>query len=237
MDIRLDKYISDFTELTRSEAKKAIRDGRVRVNGETARKPNAKLSFSDSVFMGEEEVVGERYQYIMFNKPAGVVSATVDRDETTVVEYVRSRSPRHLAKDLFPMGRLDKDTRGLLVLTNDGDMAHRLLSPARHVPKKYYVVLDVELNSTDVEQMRSGLDIGEKHLTKPAHMEIISGNECFLTITEGKYHQIKRMFRCLGKTVVGLKRVEMAGLKLDESLAEGEWRFLTEEEIEYLKTL
>ena len=160
--------------------------------------------------MGEEEVVGERYQYIMFNKPAGVVSATVDRDETTVVEYVRSRSPRHLAKDLFPMGRLDKDTRGLLVLTNDGDMAHRLLSPARHVPKKYYVV---------------------------AHMEIISGNECFLTITEGKYHQIKRMFRCLGKTVVGLKRVEMAGLKLDESLAEGEWRFLTEEEIEYLKTL
>lgn len=240
--VRLDKYISDYTELTRSQAKKAVRDGRVKVNGKTAAKGDEKVSFSDSVLLDQTEVKGAVYQYIMLNKPAGAVSATVDDENITVVDLVRDgmdqvsgRPPSYVAKDLFPMGRLDKDTEGLLILTNDGALAHRLLSPGHHVPKKYYVELDAAVNVTDVEKMREGLDIGEKHLTKPAEMEILSENTCFLTITEGKFHQIKRMFQCLGKKVTGLKRVEMAGLELDETLAGGEWRFLTEEEVAHLK--
>lgn len=242
MSVRLDKYISDFTGMTRSQAKKAVRDGKVSVNGEVVTKGDEKVSFSDSVFLGQSEIRGGDHQYMMFNKPAGVVSATVDAEHKTVLDCVRSgidqtsgEPPSYVAKDLFPMGRLDKDTEGLLILTNDGPLAHRLLSPGRHVPKKYYVQLDTALDEQDVEKMRGGLDIGEKRLTKPAEMEILSGNCCFLTITEGKFHQVKRMFGCLGKRVIGLKRVEMAGLKLDESLAAGEWRFLTEDEIAYLK--
>lgn len=132
------------------------------------------------------------------------------------------------------MGRLDKDTEGLLILTNDGELAHRLLSPRYHVAKKYFVQLDMDLDTTDVEKMREGLDIGEKRLTSPAVLEILAPREALLTITEGKFHQVKRMFAKLGKTVTYLKRVEMGTLVLDESLAVGEWRFLTEEEIRNL---
>lgn len=242
MSVRLDKYISDFTDMTRSQAKKAVRDGKVSVNGEVVTKGDEKVSFSDSVFLGRSEIRGAGYQYMMMNKPAGVVSATVDSEQKTVLDCVRSGvdqlsgdPPPYVAKDLFPMGRLDKDTEGLLILTNDGPLAHRLLSPGRHVAKKYYVELDAAVDERDVEKMRRGLDIGEKRLTKPAVMEILSEHSCFLTITEGKFHQVKRMFGCLGKRVVGLKRVEMAGLELDGSLSAGEWRFLTEDEIAYLK--
>lgn len=246
MNMRLDKYLADYTEMTRSQAKKAIREGRIRVNGQRAKRGDDKVSFSDSVLWNEKEVSGQRYQYIMLNKPAGVVSATQDDKETTVVEYIRDRRPVgslpqsregkiFLAKDLFPMGRLDKDTEGLLVLTNDGELAHRLLSPKNHVEKKYFVRLDKDLESTDVEHIWEGLDIGEKHRTKPARLEILSPRECYLTITEGKFHQVKRMFAKLGKTVLYLKRVEMGNLRMEESLPVGEWRFLTEKEIEELR--
>lgn len=245
-NLRLDKYLSDYTEMTRSQAKKAIREGRIRVNGEIVKKGDDKLSFSDSVLWDEKEIRGQRYQYIMLNKPAGVISATRDDKETTVVEYVRRYKPMEglaggidetffLAKDLFPMGRLDKDTEGLLVLTNDGELAHRVLSPKYHVKKKYFVHVDQNVDTTDVERMREGLDIGEKRETKPAVLEIVSPKECYLTITEGKFHQVKRMFAALGKKVIYLKRVQMGSLKLDESLKPGEWRFLTEEEIDGLK--
>lgn len=140
-----------------------------------------------------------------------------------------------LAKDLFPMGRLDKDTEGLLILTNDGELAHRLLSPKFHVEKTYLVQLDTAVSGEDVLHMKEGLDIGEKQLTKPAKMEILSERECLLTITEGKFHQVKRMFHKLGKEVVYLKRVAMAGIKLEDSLEKGQWRQLTEKEIEKLK--
>lgn len=241
--MRLDKYLADYTELTRSQAKQQLRSGNIRVNGEIVKKGNEAVSFSDSVFWGSRRVEGARYQYIMLNKPKGVVSATVDKQCTTVVECIRAQTFRadgkdsssfYLAKDLFPVGRLDKDTEGLLFLTNNGEMAHRMLSPVRHVPKKYFVQLDAALDTTDVERMRAGIDIGERRPAKPAEMEILSEKECFLTITEGRYHQVKRMFHCLGKTVLRLKRVEMAGVKLDESLAAGEWRFLREEEICHL---
>lgn len=246
--MRLDKYLADYTELTRSQAKQQLRDGHIRVNGEIVKKGNEIVSFSDSVFWGKRRVEGARYQYIMLNKPKGVVSATEDQRCATVVECIGEQTFRrdgsgsgsssfYLAKDLFPVGRLDKDTEGLLILTNNGEMAHRMLSPARHVPKKYLVQLDAALDATDVEKMKEGIDIGERRPTKPADMEILSERECFLTISEGKYHQVKRMFKCLGKTVVHLKRVEMAGLKLDESLAAGEWRFLHKEEIRHLEAV
>ena len=230
MNLRLDKYLADFTELTRSQAKKEIQEGRVQVNGETAKTGNDKVAFSDSVLWDGREIRGQQYQYIMLNKPAGIISSTMDDRDETVVEYIRKRSPvgsssvpEHggesvfLAKDLFPMGRLDKDTEGLLILTNDGELAHRLLSPRHHV-----------------EKMWEGLDIGEKRLTSPAVLEILAPREGLLTITEGKFHQVKRMFAKLGKTVTYLKRVKMGTLVLDESLAVGEWRFLTEEEIRNL---
>ncbi len=247
MNLRIDKYLADYTDMTRSQAKKAIREGRVRVNGEIVKKGDDKVSFSDSVLWDEKEIRGQRYQYIMLNKPAGVISSTTDKNETTVVEYIhRHRTPKgwkerpdetfFLTKDLFPMGRLDKDTEGLLVLTNDGELAHRLLSPKYHVKKKYFVRVNRDVNETDVEHMRIGLDIGEKRETKPAVLEIVSPRECYLTITEGKFHQVKRMFAALGKTVIALKRVEMGSLKLDDSLEPGEWRFLTEEEVEGLRS-
>lgn len=242
MKVRLDKYISDYTDLTRSQAKKAVRDGRVSVNGKKAVKGDEKVSFSDSVFLDGTVVRGTPYQYIMLNKPLGVVSATTDNVHKTVVDCVRDGAdqasrcpPSYVAKDLFPVGRLDKDTEGLLFLTNDGPLAHRLLSPGHHVPKKYYVELDAAVGAADAEKMRRGLDIGEKLLTKPAEMEILSETTCFLTITEGKFHQVRRMFQCLGKHVTSLKRVEMAGLKLDGNLAGGEWRFLTADEVTHLK--
>ncbi len=247
MNLRLDKYLADFTELTRSRAKKEIREGRVQVNGETAKTGNDKVAFSDSILWDGREIRGQKYQYILLNKPTGIISSTADDRDETAVEYIKKHSPVvlpsvpeydgksvFLAKDLFPVGRLDKDTEGLLILTNDGGLAHRLLSPRHHVAKKYFVQLDKNLDTTDVEKMRDGMDIGEKRLTSPAVLEILAPREAFLTITEGKFHQVKRMFAKLGKTVTYLKRVEMGTLVLDESLAVGEWRFLTEEEIQNL---
>lgn len=243
MKMRLDKFVSDYTELTRSQAKKIIRSGEITVNGKQTKKGDDKVSFSDSVLWGERRIQGQQYQYIMLNKPAGIVSATVDRKETTVVEYVIGNPDKQMltgvrvadgmmiAKDLFPMGRLDKDTEGLMILTNDGELAHRLLAPKYHVDKKYFVRLDADLKADDARAMKEGMDIGEKHKTKPAHLEYVSDRECYLTISEGKYHQVKRMFAALGKHVVYLKRVAVGGIALDEALPCGSWRFLKEEEI------
>lgn len=238
MKMRLDKYLSDFTELTRSQAKKAIREGRVSVNEEISSRGDCKIAAEDRVKLDGQVIKAQRYQYIMLNKPAGLVSATCDDRHETVVEYIKGAADGRtsfFAKNLFPMGRLDKDTEGLLIITNDGEMAHRLLSPKNHVAKKYFVRLDKEIDKTDVEKMSDGIDIGEKHRTKPAKLEILSPEECYLTITEGKFHQIKRMFAELGKKVIYLKRIEMGGLGLDDCLEPGEWRFLTAEEIKRLK--
>lgn len=234
--IRLDKYISDHTELTRSQARKAIRGGRVQVNGKFVTEGNDKVSFSDSVLLDDHAIQGGEFAYIMLNKPAGVVSATSDPRDEVVLDCIRDRgSGGYAAKGLFPVGRLDKDTVGLLLLTNDGELAHRLLSPSRHVSKTYFVRLDERVTEEDITRLAEGLDIGEKHITRPARARCLSDTECLLTITEGKFHQVKRMFRCLGKKVLYLKRIEMGGLCLDESLAEGEWRPLTEEEVAGLK--
>ncbi len=245
MSMRLDKYLSDYTQLTRSQAKKAIRQGRVTVNGIVPEKGEERVELSDAVLFDGKQIRAEKYQYIMLNKPAGLVSATTDDINKTVVEYIKEKAPVgqvatdfeeiSLAKDLFPVGRLDKDTEGLLILTNDGDMAHRLLSPKRHVDKTYFVRLDTRIDETDCIRMQEGLDIGEKKDTCPAELEILSEREAYLTITEGKFHQVKRMFAKLGKKVVYLKRVRMGELELDDTLMVGDWRFLTEEEIRVLR--
>ncbi len=238
--MRLDKYISDFTEMTRSQAKKALKAGEITVNGQVIKKGDDKVSFSDSILWKGVPVWGQQFQYIMLNKPAGVVSATTDNHDITVVEYIKTKVPVMdyevvLAKDLFPMGRLDKDTEGLLVLTNDGELAHRLLSPKYHVEKTYFVKVDGELQAEDAEAMKAGMDIGEKQKTKPAKLQILSATECHITITEGKFHQVKRMFAKVGKPVVYLKRISMGTLMLDDKLEVGEWRFLTPEEIRSLR--
>ncbi len=239
--IRLDKYLSDHTEWTRSQIKKKVASGLVKVQDAVIKDAGYKVSAEDVIEMEGRRICGQQYQYLLFHKPAGIVSATEDTREETVLDAVRrggfagEGEVPFLAKDLFPMGRLDKDTEGLLILTNDGELAHRLLSPKFHVEKTYLVQLDTAVSETDVLHMKEGLNIGEKHLTKPAKMEILSERECLLTITEGKFHQVKRMFHKLGKEVVYLKRVAMAGIKLEDSMEKGQWRQLTEKEIEILK--
>lgn len=239
--MRLDKYLSEYSPLTRSEAKKVIRSGQVRVGGEIVKKPEHKVD--GDVMWNGNPVVAQEYQYIMLHKPAGIVSATTDRFDQTVIQWVRETQPVRakgedepffLHKDLFPMGRLDKDTEGLLILTDDGELSHRLLSPKKHVEKVYYVELEKKLCEDDAKILESGVDIGEEKLTKPAKLEMISEQSCYLTITEGKFHQVKRMFEAVGNRVVYLKRVKMGGLDLDEKLKKGQWRFLTEAEIEIL---
>lgn len=239
--IRLDKYLSDHTELTRSQIKKKVASGLVKVQDAVIKDAGYKVSADEVIEMEGQQICGQQYQYLLFHKPAGIVSATDDARDETVLDAVRrggfageGEAP-FLAKDLFPMGRLDKDTEGLLILTNDGGMAHRLLSPKFHVEKTYLVRLDIPVEEEDVIRMKEGVDIGEKRLTKPAEMKILAETECLLTITEGKFHQVKRMFHRLGKEVVYLKRVEMAGIRLEDSLKKGQWRQLTEKEIEKLK--
>ena len=239
--IRLDKYLADHTEWTRSQIKKKVASGLVKVQDAVIKDAGYKVSAEDVIEMEGQRICGQQYQYLLFHKPAGIVSATEDTREETVLDAVRrggfagEGEVPFLAKDLFPMGRLDKDTEGLLILTNDGELAHRLLSPKFHVEKTYLVQLDTAVSGEDVLHMKEGLDIGEKQLTKPAKMEILSERECLLTITEGKFHQVKRMFHKLGKEVVYLKRVAMAGIKLEDSLEKGQWRQLTEKEIEKLQ--
>ena len=231
MKIRLDKYLADMGKGTRSEVKKAISKGLVRVNNTVVKKPETKLDTDvDSVLYNGETVGYAQFEYYMLNKPAGVISATEDRHEKTVVDLITDKK----RKDLFPVGRLDRDTEGLLLITNDGELAHRLLSPVKHVDKVYYAKIDGMVTEADVEAFQKGVDIGEEKPTRPARLRILISDEVSeieLTIREGKFHQVKRMFHAVGKEVVYLKRLRMGTLVLDESLKTGAYRPLTEEEI------
>ncbi len=176
------------------------------------------------------------YEYYMLNKPGGVVSATEDRRDTTVIDLIKDKK----RKDLFPVGRLDKDTEGLLLITNDGDLAHRLLAPKKHVDKVYYAKIDGMVTEEDVKRFAEGIDIGadEEEMTRPAKLDIMKSgeeSEIRLTIHEGKFHQVKRMFHAVNKEVTYLKRERMGTLCLDENLKPGEYRLLTEEEIENVR--
>lgn len=216
---------------TRSEVKKAISKGLVRVNNVIVKKPETKLDTDSDHVLFDGVLVGyAQHEYYMLNKPAGVISATEDKREKTVIDLIIERK----RKDLFPVGRLDRDTEGLLLISNDGELAHRLLSPSKHVDKVYYAKIDGEVTIEDVEAFQQGVDIGEEELTRPAKLRVLKSgtqSEIELTICEGKFHQVKRMFQAVGKEVVYLKRLQMGTLILDESLKPGEYRELTEQEI------
>lgn len=232
--MRLDKYLSEIGCGTRSEVKKEIAKGQVRVNDIVIKKPEFKLDTeADRVSFQETPVDYAEYEYYMLNKPGGVVSATEDPRETTVVDLIAQRH----RQDLFPVGRLDKDTEGLLLITNDGVLAHRLLSPKKHVDKTYYAKILGKVTEEDVSVFADGIDIGDDKPTMPAKLVILnsgSESEIKLTIREGRYHQVKRMFCALGKEVLYLKRLTMGHLVLDETLKPGEYRKLTKKEIEEL---
>ena len=232
--IRLDKYLADMSIGTRTEVKKLIRQGKVAVDGLIVKNPDIKVDTdTQKVTCNGIAVTYETYEYYMLNKPAGVISATSDEKEKTVLDLIDSKK----RKDLFPVGRLDKDTEGLLLITNDGELAHRLLSPKKHVDKLYYARVEGVVDAEDIDAFAKGVDIGEGELTKPAKLVVLKSDhisEIELTIQEGKFHQVKRMFEAVGKKVIYLKRLEMGTLKLDEGLALGEYRPLTQKEIEGL---
>lgn len=234
--IRLDKFLTDMGCGTRSIIKNLVRKGKVSVNGEIIKKPEIKINEDeDVVLLDGEEIRYNRYEYFMLNKPDGYVSATTDRNEKTVLDLLKAEDRR---KDLFPVGRLDKDTEGLLVISNDGEMAHKILSPKNHIAKTYYVKVNGRIENEHIEIFEKGIDIGEKNITKPGILKIIKSgdiSEAELTIYEGKFHQVKRMFEAVGMKVVYLKRIKMGTLGLDETLKPGEYRRLTLEETEQLK--
>lgn len=236
--MRLDKYLADMGEGTRQEVKKYIRRGSVTVNGELVRSPERKVDERDQVCLDGREVSYAAEEYFMLNKPAGVVSATEDKRDRTVLDLIREKK----RKDLFPVGRLDKDTEGLLLITNDGALSHRLLSPRHHVDKTYYVEVQGYVTEETRAAFQRGVNIGteeEPLVTMPARLEILEAGQSLsrvrLTIREGKFHQVKRMFLSQGMEVSYLKRESMGSLRLDDSLAPGEYRPLTEHEIKRLK--
>lgn len=235
--MRLDKYLAEMGVGTRQEVKKQIRQGKAAVNGTVVKAADTKIDeTSDEVTICGRNISYVSYEYYMLNKPAGVVSATEDRRDTTVIDLIKKKK----RKDLFPVGRLDKDTEGLLLITNDGDLAHRLLAPKKHVDKVYYAKIDGIVTEEDVKRFAEGIDIGaeEEEMTRPAKLDIMKSaeeSEIRLTIHEGKFHQVKRMFLAVGKEVTYLKRERMGTLCLDENLKPGEYRLLTEEEIENVR--
>jgi len=275
--MRLDKYLADMGRGTRSELKTLIRKGRVTVDGLIIRDPAFSVTETSAVNLDGSPVRYEAFTYIMLNKPAGVITATADSREKIVVDLLTAQnagipvghsSPsgqgtgagslnNPIRRDLFPVGRLDRDTEGLLLLTNDGALAHSLLSPKKHVDKTYLAVLDSAVTDEDIALFESGLKIDDEDpftaqpaklvplsesdacdvSAGPAHSSAQNGYSVLVTIREGKYHQIKRMFAAVGRQVLTLRRLSMGPLNLDETLRSGEWRRLSTDEIEALKGL
>ena len=239
--LRIDKYLADCGIGTRSEVKKYIKAKQITVNGEVVLKPEQKIDENkDVVCFKGQPISYEKYVYYLLHKPAGCVTAKQDNVHKTVMEYF----PEDIrAKDIAPVGRLDLDTEGLLLFTNDGPLTHHLLSPTHHIPKTYYAILDKEVPEAAIELFENGVDIGDDKLTLPAELTIFpvkaneTGEDMYsaeLTIHEGRFHQVKRMFEAVGCTVTYLKRFSMGGLTLGE-LKKGEYRKLTGEEIQILQ--
>lgn len=222
---RLDKILANTGRWSRKEVRELVRTGRVSVDGTVARTPEEKHDLGAWFQVDGQTISGERLVYLMLHKPAGLVSATEDPREPTVLSLL----PQHLQRvGLFPAGRLDKDTEGLLLLTNDGPLAHRLLSPKRHVDKLYYVQVEGRLDDGDAAAFQQGVTLEDGLVCLPAGLEILEDGEAGLvTLWEGKYHQVKRMLASRGKPVRYLKRLSMGPLTLDPALAPGEWRPLT----------
>lgn len=228
MKERLDKLIASQTALSRKEAQKAIRDKRVTVNGEIMRTVDIKIETgADTVTLEGEPLSYKQYVYYMMYKPSGVVSATEDREERTVLELL---PPALRRSGLFPAGRLDKDTTGLLILTDDGDYAHRMLSPKKHVVKRYIAALDREPDDSITARFEAGITLGDGTICKSAKAELLGDRRVAVEISEGKYHQVKRMFAALGYHVEQLERVQIGALALDRRLSPGEVREMSKEE-------
>lgn len=249
-DTRLDKYVAESAGITRKEAKTALSKGRVQVNGEVCKNGDRKVSASDLVMLDGKSLTAESFLYLMLNKPAGVVSATEDVRDKTVLDLVREQSASDAQsvtaqgyflgkKEVFPVGRLDKDTEGLLLLTDDGELAHQLLSPKKHVDKVYFACLEGEVPPDAATRFEEGIQVGQDYKALPAKLEILSVEEgtskVRITLREGKFHQVKRMCHEIGCEVTYLKRLSMGGLVLDETLKPGECRKLTEAELALLK--
>ncbi len=235
--MRLDKFLADMQVGSRSQVKEYVKKGLVTVNEQVVRKADIKIDETkDKVCCQGKLLSYQRYRYYMLHKPSGVVTATKDNLDKTVIDLL----PKELVKDIFPVGRLDKDTEGLLLLTNDGELSHNLLSPKKHVAKTYYVECNGQLNDAKITQLCQGVDIGDEDITLPAAVEVVRIDSdryvIKLTITEGRFHQVKRMIQAVDGQVTYLKRLSMGCLILDESLAKGAFRELTEEEITGLKS-
>ena len=232
--MRLDKYLADMGIGTRTEVKKYVRQGKVKLDGVVVKTPDMKVDVQlQEVLYMDQPVRYEEFEYYMLNKPAGVVSATTDEKDKTVIDLITDKK----RKDLFPVGRLDKDTEGLLLITNDGELAHRLLAPKKHVDKVYYAKVKGVVTDEDVKAFKEGVSIGQDEMAMPSDLEILVSDEISeirLTIQEGKFHQVKRMFLSVGKEVVYLKRLSMGSLVLDANLPLGAYRPLTREELEQL---
>ncbi len=235
--MRLDKYLSDMGLASRSDIKKEIRKGLVRVNGEIIRDSSFSVPLHASVSYRGEEVCYEEFSYYMMNKPIGVLSSTEDRKQKTVLDLITEKH----RKDLFPVGRLDKDSEGLILIMNDGQLAHTLLSPKNHIEKRYYIEIPVLLEDSDIAPLRFGIQYDKDLIAEPAKVRILSVEKektaIEIIITEGKFHQIKKMFLALSENyiVTKLKRLSMGKVVLDENLAPGDYRRLSAEEIEALQ--
>ena len=229
---RLDKLLAGTGKWSRREVKALVRQGLVRVDGRLAASAEDKLDPAAAIITVAGETISLcRFTYVMLHKPAGVLTATEDRKQPTVLDLL----PPELRRiGLAPVGRLDKDTEGLLLLTNDGELAHRLLSPKYHVDKRYFARVDGELSATDAEAFARGMTLGGGLECLPAGLELLPGHACIVTLREGKFHQVKRMLAARGAPVLYLKRLSMGPLTLDDSLAAGAYRLLRAEEISAL---
>jgi 16S rRNA pseudouridine516 synthase len=235
---RLDKVISNLGYGSRKEVKFLVKKGLIEVDGVIAKDNGMAVDPEKTVIkINGEEITYRKNIYLIMNKPDGVVSATSDSKESTVIDLLEVQ---HQVFEPFPVGRLDKDTVGLLLLTNDGELNHRLISPKWHVDKVYYAKIDKEVTTADIEAFRKGITIDDGYVCKEAKLEILSagaeGSEVHITIQEGKFHQVKRMFEAVDKKVVYLQRIKFGGIELDLELEEGEYRELSEEELSILKS-
>jgi len=238
--MRLDKLMSNYGFGSRKEVKEICKKGLVTVDGAVCKRPETHVDPDvNEICVGEHVIEYEKYSYLMMNKPAGVICATFDEEHETVVDLLEER---YVFAEVFPVGRLDKDTTGLLILSNDGGFAHRALTPKKKVAKLYHAVLDKPVGAVEIAAFEAGIALNDEHgefVTMPAGLALLDddGLRAQVTIREGKFHQVKRMFAHLGINVTALKRVEFAGLQLDEGLAEGEYRRLTEAELAMISNL
>ena len=233
--MRLDRFLANSGVGTRKEVKEILKKRKIKVNDSIITNGSIHIDENkDAVKYEEKEISYKPFIYIMMNKPDGVLSATEDDEHRTVIDLLENK---YRTYSVFPIGRLDIDTEGLLILTNDGILTHNLLAPNKYVDKKYYVELKNPVLKSDIEKLENGIELENGFVTKNAKVEVIENSEdkVYITITEGKYHQVKRMFKAVNNKVLYLKRVQMGNLKLDDKLKVGEYRELTEKEINILK--